>query len=305
MTRASRGRSRPLDNEMMARTFSSPAAFRQALERRLKTIAEHRAVPLNTLRLKVLMERLLARLFAKHNPPWLLKGGYAMELRYRPKARTTKDIDLSVSADEHVLGVEDRLELIRDELQTAADIDLGDYLEFLIAASRTELVGAPRGGARFPVQARMAGRVFGSFHIDVGIGDALHGTPERLRGEDLLAFACIAPAEALAIPEAQQFAEKVHAYTFPWTDRTNTRSRDLVDIVLLIEAGHVTHEAVASAIQATFRCRGTHEIPTVLSGPPPSWANEFAALATEAQLKARSLADAFETFQSFWANAPI
>lgn len=78
----------------------------------------------------------------------------------------------------------------------------------------------------------MAGRVFGSFHIDVGIGDALHGTPEPLRGEDLLAFAGIAPAEVLAIPKAQQFAEKIHAYTYPWTDRPNTRTKDLVDLLL-------------------------------------------------------------------------
>ena len=288
----------------MARTFNTPAAFRQALERRLKTLAEERAAPLNTLRLKLLIERLLARLFARPDPPWLLKGGYAMELRYRPKARTTKDIDLTVSVDEGVTSVEDRLDRIRDELQAAADIDLGDYLDFLIATSRIELVGAPQGGARFPVTARMAGRVFGSFHIDVGIGDALYGTPERLQGEDLLAFAGIAPAEVLAIPKAQQFAEKIHAYTLPWTDRTNTRSRDLVDIVLLIETGHVMPDEVASAVQATFQRRGTHDIPAVLSDPPAGWANEFAALATEAQLKARSLADAFETFQSFWADVP-
>jgi len=155
------------------------------------------------------------------------------------------------------------------------------------------------------VQALMAGRLFGSFHIDVGIGDTVPGTPDRLQGEDLLAFAGIAPAEVLAIPEAQQFAEKVHAYTYPWTDRTNTRSRDLVDIVLLIEVGHLTSEKVASAIQATFRRRGTHEIPTNLPEPPAAWSNEYAALAVEAQLKAHRLADAFETFQSFWANLSI
>jgi len=59
----------------MARKFSSPVAFRQALERRLKNIADERGVPLNTLRLKLMMERLLARLFARPNAPWLLKGG--------------------------------------------------------------------------------------------------------------------------------------------------------------------------------------------------------------------------------------
>jgi len=290
---------------MMARTYSSPAAFRQALERRLKTLAEERNVPLNTLRLKLLIERLLARLFAQPKPPWLLKGGYAMELRYRPKARTTKDIDLTVGADERVASLEGRLARIRDDLQAAADIDLGDHLNFLIAAARTELLQAPQGGARFPVQARIAGRVFGNFHIDVGIGDALHGTPELLQGEDLLSFADIAPAEVLAIPAAQQLAEKVHAYTFPWTDRTNTRSRDLVDIVLLIEAGSMAPDEVADAIIATFQRRRTHEIPAVLPGPPTGWESEFAALAAEAQLEACTLERAFESLQTYWAEVPI
>lgn len=194
------------------------------------------------------------------------------------------------------------METIREELQTAADIDLGDNLKFLIAAARTELLGAPGGGARFPVEARMAGRVFGNFHIDVGIGDALHGTLERLQGEDLLAFAGIRPAEVLAIPAAQQFAEKVHAYTFPWTDRINTRSRDLVDMLLLIEAGNITPEEANGAIKATFRRRQTHGIPTVLPDPPANWADEFAAMVMETQIEAATLTRASETLRRFWAD---
>jgi hypothetical protein len=34
------------------------------------------------MQIKLLIERLLARLFADSNAPWLLKGGFAMELRY-------------------------------------------------------------------------------------------------------------------------------------------------------------------------------------------------------------------------------
>jgi len=192
-------------------------------------------VPRNTLRLKLMIERLPARLFARPNAPWLLKGGYAMELRYRPIARTTRDIDLSIGAAEPEPDLTRSLETIREELQTAAEVDLRDYLTFRIAEPTTALQGAPQGGARFPVQALMAGRVFGSFHIDVGIGDALYGAPERLQGEDLLSCAGIDPAEALAIPKAQQFAEKTHAYTCPWADRTNTRSKDLVDLLLILE----------------------------------------------------------------------
>lgn len=47
----------------MARSYTSAAAFRQALETRLRTVAEQRGVQIQGLRLKVAIERLLARLF--------------------------------------------------------------------------------------------------------------------------------------------------------------------------------------------------------------------------------------------------
>ena len=81
----------------MARIFSNALAFKASLEDRLKRTAVERGVTVNALRLKLVIERLLARLFASLEPAWLLKGGYAMELRYRPRARTTCDIDLTVS----------------------------------------------------------------------------------------------------------------------------------------------------------------------------------------------------------------
>jgi len=286
----------------MPRKFTSPTAFRQALERRLKNIADGRGVPLHTLRLKLMIERLLARLFARPNPPWLLKGGYAMELRYRPNARTTKDIDLSISGPESESDLKTLLAQIRDDLQAAAETDLGDYLTFRIAEPSTQLQGAPQGGARFPVEARMAGRVFGSFHVDVGIGDAIYGVPERLQGEDLLAFAGLAPAEALAIPKAQQFAEKIHAYTYPWSDRMNTRSRDLIDALLLLQRDPPGAEDTKAAVQATFSKRGTHAIPDELPAPPGVWADEFAAMASEVELATTTLAAGFTMLSEYWRS---
>ena len=70
----------------MARKFGSAAAFKTSLEARLRTTAFERSVPFSTLRLKFVIERLLARLFQDTDPPWLPKGGFAMELRFRPKA---------------------------------------------------------------------------------------------------------------------------------------------------------------------------------------------------------------------------
>ena len=36
------------------------------------------------------------------------------------------------------------------------------------------------------------------------------------------------------ISAEQQFAEKLHAYTLPRLERVNTRTKDLIDMVLLI-----------------------------------------------------------------------
>ena len=148
----------------------------------------------------------------------------------------------------------------------------------------------------------MAGRVFGSFHVDVGIGDVAYGVPERLQGEDLLAFAGLAPAEALAIPNAQQFAEKIHAYTYPWSDRMNTRSRDLVDALLLLQRSPPDAEDTKAAVQATFSTRGTHPIPDELPAPPDAWTDEFASMATEVELATTTLAAGFTMLSEYWRS---
>lgn len=288
----------------MAKTFGSALAFRTSLEERLKREAAARGVPLNVLRLKLVIERLLARLFAEPDPPWLLKGGYAMELRYRPKARVTRDIDLTVGG-ELAATLAARLEEVREELQAAAERDLGDYLQYTIASAKTELSGAPLGGARFPVEATLAGKEYGRFHIDVGFGDAVVGLPESLVGDDLLAFAGLEPAKVLALPKSQQFAEKVHAYTYQWTDRTNTRSKDLVDLLVLIADGLKPSQEVRSALRATFSVRATHPVPKELQAPPASWRDDFRSMAAETNLATADLDEGFAVLQRFWAEGRL
>lgn len=285
----------------MAKRFTTPDAFRQAVEARLRTSAESRGVSVNDLRLRYVMERLLARLFAAPGRPWLLKGGYAMDLRYRPKARTTRDVDLSVPVAS-AADLAARLAAVRDQLQEAADADPGDYLEFRIGAPKGELPGAPKGGGRFPVEALLAGKTYAKFHLDLGFGDALVGVPEELSGEDFLNFAGIPPGHALAIPKAQQFAEKVHAYTYPWTDRTNTRVKDLVDLVLFIERGALAPADVKAALRAAFSTRGTHPLPATLAAPPASWAAEFPTMATQAGLTTTDLNAAFAILTAYWTS---
>jgi hypothetical protein len=91
--------------------------------------------------------------------PWLLKGGYAMELRMHA-ARTTKDIDLTLHESTRLSkDPEKRREEVRVMLQEAAGTRFDDFFEFLVGEAREELDGAPEGGSRYPVAARAPRRL--------------------------------------------------------------------------------------------------------------------------------------------------
>ena len=199
----------------MARQFGSAAAFKASLEAHLRKLAGERNTPLSTLQLKFVIERLLARLFRAPNPPWLLKGGFAMDLRFRPRARTTKDVDLSLTLATGRPRSTSPARSVSSSRRRSTSIS-ATISPTASAAPRHELTNAPRGGARYPCEAVLVGKTYAKFHIDVGCGDVLVGEPERIVGDDLLSFAGIPPAEVLAISKPQQFAEKVHAYTFAW-----------------------------------------------------------------------------------------
>ncbi len=223
-----------------------------------------------------------------------------MELRFRPRARSTRDLDLTLTGEAGSKGSSERLVDVHEALLAAASRPWPDFFEFIIPHARAELVAAPGSGGVFGVTARVAGREFAKFHLDIGFGDPVLGAPDRLVGDDLLAFAGIAPPVALAIPVAQHFAEKVHAYSVQWTDRENTRSRDLVDMVLLIERGNLGAEAVWGALLATFARRRDRSIPLELLPPPRSWKAEYPAMAREAGISAAGIDEAFAVLREFW-----
>ena len=284
--------------------YGTPHAFRIALEARLRSVAQQQGTDLQRLQRRVAFERLLARLFADEDPPWLLKGGYALELRLQDRARSTLDLDLAVPEPDRLAPTlaRDRAEpmavRIHEELQNAVECDLGDGFQFLIRLpKRTNL---PGGGIRCTVEAHLAGRAFARFRLDVGLGDAVLDPPEWVEGSDLLAFAEVPAARVALYPLAQQIAEKVHAYTFPWRDRDNTRVKDLVDLVLLAQSEQLEPERIRRALEATFQRRGTHPLPIKLPAPPRDWAEPYAALAKELGLPAPTSAEAHAYLDVHW-----
>jgi predicted nucleotidyltransferase component of viral defense system len=282
------------------KSYKTAGAFRIALETRLQTRAREKGTDLQRLRRHVAFDRFLARMFSKGPKatyPWMLKGGYAMELRTH-SPRTTKDIDLTLHDGPRLSkDRKERTEQVRGMLQEAASTRFDDYFEFLIGEAREDLDGAPEGGSRYSVQARMDGRDFARFHVDVGIGDEVLEPLDVVTGEDWLGFGGVARPSFPVISAEQQFAEKLHAYTLP-RERVNTRTRDLIDMVLLIRGGKIDQGKAAAAIRATFSKRATHDVPTELNPPPAEWKPVFDALAKECDLT-MTLQEGFEIVREF------
>jgi hypothetical protein len=75
---------------------------------------------------------------------------------------------------------------MREMLQSAAGIELGDWFEYLVGSPIMDLIAAPYGGARY------------SIHLDVGIDDVAMQPLDTIVCRDWLAFAGI---ETLAGPD--------------------------------------------------------------------------------------------------------
>jgi hypothetical protein len=264
------------------RTYTTAGAFRRALEERLKGTSQTDQIDVNRLRRHVSFDRLLARLFHAQTVPWALKGGYALELRFKA-ARSTVDIDLTLQQVPATAASDSVNRVVREMLQSAADIPLGDWFEYNIGPPILDLDAAPYGGARYPVEARMDARIFARFHLDAGIGDVVMQPLEVVECGDWLGFAGIERCRVLMIPREQQVAEKLHAYTLP-RGTSNSRVKDLVDLALLFESGGLNNQRILDALQLTFERRATHTMPTELAAPPFEWQLPFQVLAEECGL---------------------
>lgn len=271
-------------------TYAGGAAFRRALEDRLRTQSLQTGVPLVRLRKLVVFDRFLARLMHDQPDGWVVKGGFALQLRLGDRARTTKDIDvllITPAANLHQV-------IVRAALQ-----DMGDWFQFEVERPSEDLGALEGGGVRLRVVGLLDGRRFETFHIDVGQGETLLEPVDMLRAPALLEFAGIPPTEIPCFPLPQQVAEKVHAYTRPHPSGHSSRVKDLVDILLIARLGPIDARALRQALEATFAGRGSHALPSHMPDPPSTWSTPFRRLAGEVGVESRTLGDAAEAARRF------
>jgi hypothetical protein len=215
------------------------------------------------------------------------------------QARSTKDLDLTVRSRIDGAPAVSSPSTLRERLQLAASLQLPDFFTFIVGEAMAELNQAPEGGARFPVDARLDGRTFVRFHVDLGVGDDVLEPIERVIGEDWLGFAGIPAVSVPALSAEQHWAEKLHAYTRPREGATNSRVRDLVDLVLIIGRQHVSSHRIRVAVDATFARRATHPVPAAVPLPPSDWAKPFATLAAECGMD-YTVETAHARVEAFW-----
>ncbi|HSB51797.1 MAG TPA: nucleotidyl transferase AbiEii/AbiGii toxin family protein [Dissulfurispiraceae bacterium] len=246
-------------------------------------------------------ERFLARLQDHPGSPWFLKGAFALELRLGDRARTTRDLDLGTD-----LGPGTNSPVTKDQvarlLQEAAAFPLEDFFEFVVTEGEELLPDQEIRAYRFNVKAFLADRIFESFVLDIGTMVPLVLPPDQIDGSGILGFSGVPPKRFRVVSLPQQIAEKIHAFTFPWKDRENTRVKDLVDLMLILEVSPPDPKTTRKALEAVFGERTTHPLPASLPPPPASWSGSYTAIAKELKLTHTRIEDAIRFLDQYWTE---
>lgn len=267
----------------------TPAGRRTSLLVRMGNAARDAGVVPRRIHLVVAIDRLLVRLLAAAAGRWVVKGGYANQLRRPDDARFTEDLDLKIDA---------AIETAPELLASGFAVDLADDFSYEVAAAPAPLDGPPGGGLRFVVVARLAGIELVRFKVDVSAADVVVGEFESYLSDPVLDRLGFRRSRFPVYPVTQHFAEKLHALTLP-RDVENTRARDLVDLVWFVRHFTFRSEALAIACIATFERRATHSWPPVIDVPPESWTRPYGVWRAELDLAEPTPAAAASTIRSF------
>ncbi len=272
--------------------------WRASLEARIANRASELEVAPERIRRHVAFQRVLARLSGK--PGWVLKGGFCLETRL-DVARATVDLDMAISAT--LIDASALQDLLDESLDR--DVD-GDGFSFRVGLPRPmSAEDSGNAGWRIAVTAMLAGRDFQSMRLDVVARPAeIAGGVEKLVVPPPIAGTRMTAVVISAVDVAQHAAEKVHAYGRVYAyERSSTRVKDLVDLVLMAEAGLLDSAAWGLRLSHVYLVRDDAVPPKSLVEPPPSWVAPYAALAAELRLGAQDLAAAYELVRPIYQDA--
>ena len=278
-------------------TYETPQALRTALEHRLLARSTETKIGLDRLRRRVLFERVIARLQAAEPGQWVLKGGMALEVRLHDDARLTKDVDLGLR--DEVAGSGDLHERLINALTANPDGD--DFVLAVEEPSPLQEDGSGHLTWRVKVEAQLAGKLFGRIQLDVSPRAHELDATDRIALPNSLDFAGV-PATVIEVVDIHRHAaEKLHAICRDYGERENSRVRDLVDVVILIEHDMLTATTVAAATRQVWAERDPVDPPTRVPPLPDSWHNRYEQIAVDHGMDTRSFPAAVTHLDRLWA----
>jgi hypothetical protein len=279
-------------------TYETAQALRMALEQRLLSRSKETKVSLDRLRRRVLFERIVSRLQLAEPGLWVLKGGMALEVRLRDEARLTKDIDLGLRDD--VADAEELRGRLVEALAVGVDGD-----EFTLVTGPVKQLMEDDGGRltwRVKVAAELAGKPFGAVQMDVSPRSHELDETDLVPLPNSLDFAGVVAPLVEIVDVNRHAAEKFHGMLRDYGDRDNTRVRDLVYLVILIEHELLEPSALAAAVRLVWSERDGVSPPATLPSLPPSWLGRYERLVAEQNVEAVSFPAAVSTVVAMWAE---
>ncbi len=240
----------------------------------------------------MILAGVLDRATTADSPLFIVKGGVALELRLRDRARATKDIDIvlrNTTAD------------LAGSLEEALT---GEPYQGFSFRRKGEPLLLDNGAVNIEFGVTYKGQPWTSVSVDIARAEPGEADVEWVDAIALTdALGVSGPAQLPCLPLRFHVAQKLHGMTLPpRPGKQNERFRDLVDLLLM--DAMITHDyaALREACELVFRNRNTHSWPPDLSTVPAHWAQPFSRLAEELELAETDLEAALVRVRKFVAR---
>jgi hypothetical protein len=194
---------------------------------------------------------MLERTATTGQPPFVIKGGVALELRLRNRARATKDLDVSLHHPDADLA------LTLEHALTGEP-----YQGFSFRSKRKPLV-LDNGVVNMEFAVSYRGGAWASISIDVARNESCEHEIEWLPAIPLTeSFGVTGPDTLPCLPLCHHIAQKLHGVTLPpRPGKRNERFRDLIDL-LLMETLIIDYRNLRKTCEDVFQSRGNPPLAT-------------------------------------------
>jgi hypothetical protein len=245
--------------------FDDAYAFDRAVKKAIKDSGREPGAAYR----QMLRDRFLCRVFSRSDH-FILKGGSGMLARMAD-SRATRDVDLALSGSGTAVSA-------LEELKALASLDLDDWCRFIL--DRYEEALDDNGYSRL-LKLRFSTHIGEQekdpILIDLSLDCTITDTPQRVIPKNRVHLEGIITAEYLLYPVVDQIADKLCAIIELHEGRPSSRTKDLVDLVLLALDESYEGEKLQIAIGAELVRRNLkHDVELAI---PTLWRNTYSKMA--------------------------